>query len=203
MEKKTKLDLIKEGYEAARDNKPEKKYPIGDMIKQLLRDAYDLGMLTEAGNVLPTFDQWVASIDHQSATPTGIEWVKASERLPDKCGKENTVIVRGMWEGKWPFVTYGFRNYNEEKPQMYYELGSKSDCNNNVEWLDESGQSQQAGREVEFAEWLQKNRWCSFENGKWYYTFEQGTAMSDKVYKKNYVKTTAELYEVFKKEVKP
>jgi hypothetical protein len=29
MEKKTKLDLIKEGYEAARDNKPEKKYSIG------------------------------------------------------------------------------------------------------------------------------------------------------------------------------
>jgi hypothetical protein len=65
-------------------------------------------------------------------------WVKASERLPEKCGKDNTVVVRGKWEGKWPFVTYGFRNYNEEDPRMYYEVGSKSECNNDVEWLDES-----------------------------------------------------------------
>src|SRR4051812_16476752 len=82
----------------------EKKYPIGDMIKQLLRDAYDLGMLTEAGNVLPTFDQWVASIDHQSATPQGIGWVKADTKPEHNAGVlvfipgEDNHITSGMWD---------------------------------------------------------------------------------------------------------
>lgn len=59
-----------------------------------------------------------------------------------------------------------------------------------------------AGREdaCDFAEWLYKNRWFSFENNKWYYTFEQGTSMSDKQYQKEYVKTTAELYTIFKQQ---
>lgn len=60
-----------------------------------------------------------------------------------------------------------------------------------------------AGREevaVEFAEWMYQNRWFQFENGKWYYTFEQGTSMSDKQYQKEYVKTTAELYQLFKQQ---
>ena len=50
-----------------------------------------------------------------------------------------------------------------------------------------------------FAEWLQENRWFHFNRDakKWYYTFEHGTAMSDKAYQKNYVKTTAELFEKF------
>lgn len=68
-----------------------------------------------------------------------------------------------------------------------------------VFWLDESGTI--AGREedaVSFAEWLYKNRWFSFENGKWYYTFEQGASVSEKTYQKNYVKATAQLYELFK-----
>lgn len=54
-------------------------------------------------------------------------------------------------------------------------------------------------RTVAFAEWLQENRWFNFERneGLWYYTFEQGTAMSDKTYNKNYRKTTSELYALF------
>jgi hypothetical protein len=61
--------------------------------------------------------------------------------------------------------------------------------------LDESPSKEgNKEREMYFAEWLQENRWFSFENGKWYYTFEQGTCMSDKEYQKKYVKTTAELW---------
>jgi hypothetical protein len=48
-----------------------------------------------------------------------------------------------------------------------------------------------------FAEWLQEKRWFSFIDGKWHYTFEQGTAMSRKTYEKNYMKTTQELYTIF------
>ena len=48
-----------------------------------------------------------------------------------------------------------------------------------------------------FAEWLQENRWLTFYQGKWNYTFEQGTSMSKKTYDKNYRKTTQELYNKF------
>lgn len=49
----------------------------------------------------------------------------------------------------------------------------------------------------DFAEWLHDNRWLSFSNGKWNYYFEQGTAMSDETYERNYRKTTHELYEKY------
>lgn len=57
-------------------------------------------------------------------------------------------------------------------------------------------------RAVAFAEWLQESRWFNFERneGLWYYTFEQGTAMSEKTYNKNYRKTTPELYALFIKD---
>jgi len=53
---------------------------------------------------------------------------------------------------------------------------------------------------IEFAEWLQENRWYSFTQGKWNYTFEQGTSISEATYNKNYRKTSQELLEIFKKE---
>ena len=54
-----------------------------------------------------------------------------------------------------------------------------------------------SSRACQFAEWLQENRWFSFYQGKWKYTFEQGTSISEAVYNKNYRKTTQELYEKF------
>lgn len=50
---------------------------------------------------------------------------------------------------------------------------------------------------VKFAEWLQENRWFSFYDGKWNYSFEQGTSISKVTYEKNYRKTTDELFEEF------
>lgn len=55
---------------------------------------------------------------------------------------------------------------------------------------------------IGFAEWLYKNRWFSMEGDKWCYTFEMGTSMPQKTYEKNYMKTTAELYEIFKSAIK-
>lgn len=60
--------------------------------------------------------------------------------------------------------------------------------------LDIAGVSSRA---CKFAEWLQENRWFSFYDGKWSYTFQQGTAMSRKTYERNYMKTTEELYVMF------
>jgi len=91
--------------------------------------------------------------------------VKASDRLPDKCGKENSVIVKGMWEGRWPFVAFGFRNYNEEDPRMYYEVGNKSECDNNVEWLDESGADN----------WISVNDQLPAESGRYWCYVEEVT----------------------------
>jgi hypothetical protein len=86
MEKKTKLDLIKEGYESARDNKPEKKYPIGGYApgnyhnrcctcersffgdkRAVQCESCAVESLRE---ILRPYDQ---------ATPQGAVWVKASE----------------------------------------------------------------------------------------------------------------------------
>ena len=51
---------------------------------------------------------------------------------------------------------------------------------------------------IEFSEWLQQNRWFSFQNGYWYYTFENAIAISNEAYNKKYRKTTSELYQLFK-----
>lgn len=90
------------------------------------------------------------------------------------------------------------------------------DYSNNGEWGDYISEAEkvlaalesntpaevQKDEGVLFAEWLYRNRWFHFENGKWHYTFEMGTSMSDKTYQKNYVKPTSELYAMFQKETK-
>lgn len=85
---------------------------------------------------------------------TSPRWVKASERLPEKRGEKNKVVVRG--EG---FVTYGYRNFNDETPEMIYEIGIQLFCNNNVEWLDETAHPTAVNRDElrEAAEGICKN----------------------------------------------
>lgn len=53
---------------------------------------------------------------------------------------------------------------------------------------------------VAFAEWCYRSRWYTFEDGKWRYTFEHGTAMSKAAYEKNYAKTTEQLFNIFLKQ---
>lgn len=48
-----------------------------------------------------------------------------------------------------------------------------------------------------FSKWLYDNRWFNMENGKYCYTFEQGTSISQKQYEKEFMKTPQELYEKF------
>lgn len=50
---------------------------------------------------------------------------------------------------------------------------------------------------IAFDKWKHENRWFSFENGYWYYTFEQGTSVSEQTYNKHYRKTPDELYSQF------
>lgn len=50
---------------------------------------------------------------------------------------------------------------------------------------------------TKFSEWLQENRWFSFINNKWHYTFEMGTSISEESYNKNYTKTTEQLFNKF------
>lgn len=99
----------------------------------------------------------------------GAKWVKASERLPEKGGKENSVVVRGVFKepgyNEWPFVAYGYRNFNPEKQQMYFELGSKSYLTNDVEWMDESPSRESDA--VGFAEWLNDYAFKSAKGDAW------------------------------------
>lgn len=55
----------------------------------------------------------------------------------------------------------------------------------------------------QFYIWKDENRWFNFSNGKWNYTFEHGTAMSESSYEKNYRKTTKELMAIWLKQRKP
>lgn len=87
--------------------------------------------------------------------------------------------------------------FEEAKSQSYYpeytEYFSEETAIDSAEQLVEN-------ISIQFAEWLQKNRWFSFINGKWNYTFEQGTSINEADYNKNYRKTTKELFETFKKQ---
>ena len=67
----------------------------------------------------------------------------------------------------------------------------------NKEQNPQSYQTDVSSRACRFAEWLQENRWFSFYQGKWNYTFEHGTSISEVSYNKNYRKTTEELYAKF------
>ena len=50
---------------------------------------------------------------------------------------------------------------------------------------------------IDFDKWKWENRWFSFENGYWYQTHEQGTAMSQATYNKHHRKTPEQLYNQF------
>ena len=49
----------------------------------------------------------------------------------------------------------------------------------------------------DFIIWKDENRWFTFSNGKWNYTFEHGTSISDKSYELYYRKTTSELLQIW------
>jgi hypothetical protein len=95
----------------------EKKYPIGGCTKEILRDAYELGIMTQAGNTVPTFEHWFDSIDPLAQqAPTEVVWIKATRRnmrrsaiLRDSVLPENHIHqwkVDG-WDGEGVMFTNG------------------------------------------------------------------------------------------------
>lgn len=55
---------------------------------------------------------------------------------------------------------------------------------------------------IEFAEWLNQNRWFYFDGEKWHYTHESGVVMSKGTVEKHYIKTSLQLYEMYLKSKK-
>ncbi len=53
-----------------------------------------------------------------------------------------------------------------------------------------------------FDKWLSDNRWYTYSpvTKLWSYTFEHGTAMGKESYRKNFMKTTDQLYQLFKQQ---
>lgn len=143
-------------------------------------------------------------------------WVKASDRLPGyetpvkwRDGNDHSHVTNGkipLIHMAKPFLT-GWEWYDEGTA-----AGREEDGNEFVKILDnalaagnqvlEQLKKENAAQEdaVAFAEWVYKNRWFRFENGRWEYTFEQGSSVSRGEYLKNYIKTTAQLYELFKQQ---
>lgn len=62
------------------------------------------------------------------------------------------------------------------------------------------GTKEEPNEAIAFSEWLQKNRWYTFENGKWCYTFEGGTSIDRKEYEKYYMRTSEQLFQLFTQE---
>jgi hypothetical protein len=109
----------------------------------------------------------------EQATPQGIGWVKASERLPAENGRKYFVKFR---EGKYICHYYNGWFQSTEWGLMDNSL---------IEWLDESAQP---GREVEFAEWAKEQAWQCKKGVGW-------MKHSDET---PYVMTTAELFDLYK-----
>jgi hypothetical protein len=175
MEKKTKLDLIKEGYETARDNKPEKKYPIGGYApgnyhnrcstceRSFFGDKRSVQCescaVESLREILRPYDQ---------ATPQGIGWVKANKYDISKGGllfyRFDGPALKSLGIGH--FVGDVFYGINSDMfPKWDWD---------NLYLLDETGQSQQPEREVnkvimEFIRDVAEN-WDCDEDGHKYNT---------------------------------
>jgi len=102
-----------------------------------------------------------------------MKWIKASERLPEKRGESYRVIVRGSHTFH-PFLAYGFRNYDYDKPTLYIDVLFKSfvsvDGEGNfhttypidfLEWLDESETPSPDTKAAELVEALEL--WQTFD----------------------------------------
>lgn len=98
----------------------------------------------------------------QQATPQGIGWVKASTRLPKK---HIDVIVRNIKTGHVKRT----RNFGHNTGwDVSMDIEFKWD---NTEWLDETGQSQQPGRE----EWISVDERLPTEGGRYWCYVEEIT----------------------------
>ena len=111
--------------------------------------------------------------------PQRIGWVKASERLPEN--------------RKWNYI---FRQANNTRSATVIYLDHVADIADymklpidNIEWLDES--QPQPGKEVAFAQWLADQGWKPRIKDEW--------ARYVTLYSDISIKTTAELFEKFKK----
>ena len=68
-----------------------------------------------------------------SVEATTMRWVSAESRLPTLSGKEHKVVIRYK-----NHVTYGWRNFDIQNPEMYFVIGHDSFLTNEgVIWLDE------------------------------------------------------------------
>lgn len=110
----------------------------------------------------------IAHEDFPPSPPAGVEqrakggiWVKASERLPEKAGRENQVIVKFNTG-----VFYGFKNHDPRTPKIYIETDTHSFLTLDCEWLDETQSiagSESQGREAgwvrnAYADWCNKTK---------------------------------------------
>lgn len=77
-----------------------------------------------------------------------MRWIDANKELPKENGSEHMVIVKGNvkdligYESDFrnsvgEFVTFGFKNWSHDNPQMFFTIGNRSYLSNNVKWLDE------------------------------------------------------------------
>lgn len=119
---------------------------------------------------------------------TGPVWVKAVDRLPAQQTQLHLKIDGTKSIGYFNKLQNAFIDDSGDTFAPYY-----------VEWLDESGTAYNEPASppsdaVEFGDWLATERWQPRINTEW--------ARYETIYSDVSVKTTAELYDIFKKEGK-
>lgn len=86
------------------------------------------------------------------------------------------------------------RQISEYESEQWKEFKEK----NNLSGVNQPKEDEQL--DPAFDKWLEDNRWFTYSPVEklWHYTFEQGTSISKQSYRKNYMKTTEQLYSLFK-----
>lgn len=66
--------------------------------------------------------------------------------------------------------------------------------------ISDQFKAEQESDAVRFAIWLNENRWFEYDKktSKWCYTFQGGTSISKKAYETQFMKTSQELYSLYK-----
>lgn len=98
----------------------------------------------------------------------------------------------------------GMTSYSKEKTEGKTKLNPINGqwYNYDTKYISEHHHNEvvaEKDNEIErFILWKDENRWFTFSDGKWNYTFEHPTSIGKETYDKKYRKTTSELWNMFK-----
>lgn len=139
------------------------------------------------------FDHFVEHLLNFSKRITGT--------LPESPSEQSSTVGVEEPDEKW-FIHEGIEFSKKIKTDSEsYKLGTGFGYSCGLQDGYKKFASLSEGEEaIGFAEWLNENRWYTYDTNrqKWCYTFEHGTSLPKGAYEKNYMKTSEELFNIYK-----